>query len=648
MRSKKLFLKIYIPILIIYSIFIIVFSILAIKANSINGYIDSITFNEELTIKINNIDYDSLINIENKSEYLLTNENITNYVYNFRVEFYDKVYRKSDIYDIKLLKDSLPEYITDIKLLGRLGIIFSQKQLDSKIDNIKYNVMVRNVYFISLIPLLIILLAVLFGNKISEIIKSSSEIIKSSKIYNINISLNISIFIILGYLFLIIPYCLFVITWTKYYISIPLIIILLITMCIIVNDATKNFNDVFNLNLFILLTIILIIISFVIISGIGEIFPQSGDMKNGRNAMMRDLVNFSWPLIYPKNGYGFVYYFAHWVIPSLIGKIFGLNIGLFSLILWTSLGIFIFYILLLNLLKVKSNLYKLIFIIIFIFFSVRISDKMKYHIFTEYMPIMTQSYQIFNQSIAIWVMCILFLYQRNSSNFAFLGLSVVFYSPYAIIGILPYMFIKVILDIKNNKFIELKNIFSISNILSSVSIFPLIYLYLSSASTVNDGFKSLITEYNYFVLFISYIVSFGIYMIFLFKDNKNNYILYTTIFVFIFVSMVKYSNDHNFSRTNLTAIFFTYFMSVKYLNENINLKSIKKKLFILLIIISSFSSFIYFENQIIGFLENRTETEKYEERETFNTSYNSWVLRTITCQDMDNSIFFKYIAKDIE
>ena len=198
MRSKKLFLKIYIPILIAYSLFIIVFSILAIKANSIRGYINNINLNEDLTIKMNNIDYDSLINVENRSEYLLTNESITNYIYNFRVEFYDKVYRKTDIYDIKLLKNSFPEYITDIKLLGRLGIIFSQKQLDSKIDNIKYNVMVRNVYFASFIPLFLILLAVLFGNR-------AAEIIKSSKIYNINISLNINIFIILGYLFLIIP-----------------------------------------------------------------------------------------------------------------------------------------------------------------------------------------------------------------------------------------------------------------------------------------------------------------------------------------------------------------------------------------------------------------------------------------------------------
>ena len=31
---------------------------------------------------------------------------------------------------------------------------------------------------------------------------------------------------------------------------------------------------------------------------------------------------------------------------------------------------------------------------------------------------------------------------------------------------------------------------------------------------------------------------------------------------------------------------------------------------------------------------------------TFNTKNNSWHLRTITCQDVDNSIFFKYIAKD--
>lgn len=135
-------------------------------------------------------------------------------------------------------------------------------------------------------------------------------------------------------------------------------------------------------------------------------------------------------------------------------------------------------------------------------------------------------------------------------------------------------------------------------------------------------------------------------MILLYNNNKNNYIFYTSIFVFLFVSMIQYSSDHNFSRTNLTAIFFTFMMSIKYLNDNINIKSIKKSLFIILIIASSFNSFVYFEDQIYGFAKNRVGKETDLYRTTFNTVHNQWVLKTMTCQDIENSIFFKYIAKD--
>ena len=87
-------------------------------------------------------------------------------------------------------------------------------------------------------------------------------------------------------------------------------------------------------------------------------------------------------------------------------------------------------------------------------------------------------------------------------------------------------------------------------------------------------------------------------------------------------------------------------MSIKYLNDNINIKSIKKSLFIILIIASSFNSFVYFEDQIYGFAKNRVGKETDLYRTTFNTVHNQWVLKTMTCQDIENSIFFKYIAKD--
>ncbi|MDO6993934.1 hypothetical protein Q5M87_07905, partial [Brachyspira innocens] len=462
---------------------------------------------------------------------------------------------------------------------------------------------------------------------------------------NKNIKLNISSFITLGYLYLIIPYMIFLFGWTKYYISIPLIILLIITLYLMIKNTLLTYNNVYSINLLVFISVILIIFSLIIVLGIGELFNQSGDMRAGRNATIRDLINFSWPIVYPENGFGFVYYFAHWAVPSVIGKISNIQIGLIALVLWSFIGIFIFFILIINILNIKNNKYILISLVIFIFFG-----SISYRgggIFIEYASITTQIYHLFNQSIAIWVMCSLFLYQKNSSNFAFLGLSVVFYSPYAIIGILPYMFVKVILDIKKNKLKELKNIFSIENILSSISIFPILFLYLTSSDTTNDKFEILISKHNYFILLINYMISFGILMILLYKDNKNNYLFYTSIFLFIFVSMIRYSRDHNFSRTNLTAIFFLVIFTIKYFNDNIGVKSIKKYIVIFVLILGSYNSVLYIENQISYFLQAGIIDESYVVRKTFNNNTNNdWVLRTMTCQNIDNSVFFKYIAKD--
>ncbi len=449
----------------------------------------------------------------------------------------------------------------------------------------------------------------------------------------------------MGYLYLIIPYIIFLFGWTKYYISIPLILVLLIVLFLMIKNTISNYNIVYKINLLVFILILFIIVSFIVVFGIGEIFPQSIDMRRGRNALFRDLINFSWPIIYPKNGYGVVYYFAHWLVPSLFGKLFGLKVGLFTLILWSSFGILIFFILMINFLNIKDNKYIIVSLFIFTFFG--FIPQFAGGIYIEYASMSLQISHLFNQSIAIWIMCMLFLYQKNSSNFAFLGLSIVFYSPYAIIGILPYMLVKLIIDIKSNKLIEFKNIFSIENILSTISIFPILFLYLSSIDTMSDGFEILITKHNYIILFINYLLSFGILMILLYQNNKNNYIFYTSIFVFIFVSMIRYSQDHNFSRTNLTAVFFLSFLLIEYFYKNMNIKSIKKNIIILLFIFVSYKNIIYFENQISLFIEIGISNDNNIVKKTFNeNTKNDWILRTITCQDIDNSIFFKYIAKN--
>lgn len=651
MKNKKIIFVIYITFVIILTVSVIILGFLGNKERV--GYLSEFYINVNKTLEINGLNVketEKLFTIDNKldntaiTNYIFTNTSITNYNYDFRMKYYSKIFTHSDIYGVYPNLNNLPKYIQSAKMWDNNGTPFgnfvSTKMLNfEKIDNINYVLKVKNIFYINIFALILIYIFIKIKDKIQLFMKKL-------KIYNTEIKLNISVFLILGYLYLIIPYIIFVLGWTKYYISIPITVFLLITLYLIIKNTISQYNKYYSINLLVFISILLIIIFFITILGIGEIFNQSGDMRNGRNAVFRDLINFSWPIIYPKNGYGFVYYFAHWVVPSLFGKLFGLQIGLFSLILWSSFGILIFFILMINFLNIRDNKYIIISIIIFMFFSP--IPSYAGGIFIEYASVAVQIYHLFNQSIAIWIMCTLFLYQKNSSNFAFLGLSVVFYSPYAIIGILPYMFVKLILDIKNNKLIELKNIFSVENILSSISIFPILFLYLSSSDTTNDSFQILITKHNYIRLFINYMFAFGLFAIILYKNNKTNYIFYVSIFVFIFVSMIRYSQDHNFSRTNLTSIFFLAVLIIEYFYKNINIKSIKKNIMIFLLIIGSYNSILYFEQQISLFIDNGVLNDDGIGRKTFNKDTMEWVLRTITCKDIDNSIFFKYIAKDIK
>ena len=89
----------------------------------------------------------------------------SNYIYNFRIRYYDKVFRNSDIYGVYLITNSLPEYIKDIKMneLGSpFGIIISDKIIEEeKIDNIKYILRLKNRFILFSIIIILLFLFVL-------------------------------------------------------------------------------------------------------------------------------------------------------------------------------------------------------------------------------------------------------------------------------------------------------------------------------------------------------------------------------------------------------------------------------------------------------------------------------------------------------
>ena len=95
-KNKKLFLKIYISFVIIISIALIILQILGSK-NRV-GY-------------LTDFELINLYQIDNPD-----NTITTNYIYGFRIRYYDKVFRNSDIYGVYPDLSNLPDYMENAEM----------------------------------------------------------------------------------------------------------------------------------------------------------------------------------------------------------------------------------------------------------------------------------------------------------------------------------------------------------------------------------------------------------------------------------------------------------------------------------------------------------------------------------------------------
>ena len=170
-KNKKLFLKIYILFVIIISVALIILQILGSK-NRV-GYLTDFNLNIERMLNLydlENITTNFLIgnksDEEKLSNYLLTNENITNYIYHFRIRYYDKTFRNNDIYGVYPDLSNLPDYIKNVEMDGDgspYGNLVADKIVrEYKIDNINYFLKIKHKLIINYIIVIIFILLVFF------------------------------------------------------------------------------------------------------------------------------------------------------------------------------------------------------------------------------------------------------------------------------------------------------------------------------------------------------------------------------------------------------------------------------------------------------------------------------------------------------
>ena len=192
MKIKNLFLKIYIPFVILTITALIVLQNLGSK-NRV-GYLTDFSLVVDKTMKLKN------------------SENITNYVYHFRIRYYDKVFRNNDIYGVYPDLSNLPDYMENAEMEeggSPYGNFISDKKIieEDKVDNINYTLKIKKnaidiiVFLYSLILIIYLIKYSIINNKIHF-----TKIDYQNKFYNL---INKK-YILYSFLFLILLFSLFV------------------------------------------------------------------------------------------------------------------------------------------------------------------------------------------------------------------------------------------------------------------------------------------------------------------------------------------------------------------------------------------------------------------------------------------------------
>lgn len=166
MKNIKLFNKILLSIGIIFIILILILFILGNIERV--GYLSDFYINTDDTLELNNIGIETtkkLFSPDDKldysllTNYIFTNSNISKYSYNFRISYYSKVFRNSDIYGVYLNTNNLPNYIFNVKFQEKgspFGILISNKEISENIDNIKYHLKLKLTFLFVILVLFIV------------------------------------------------------------------------------------------------------------------------------------------------------------------------------------------------------------------------------------------------------------------------------------------------------------------------------------------------------------------------------------------------------------------------------------------------------------------------------------------------------------
>ena len=383
--------------------------------------------------------------------------------------------------------------------------------------------------------------------------------------------------IALGYLF--IPIVIFMLSWLKIWISIPVVVFLLFVTSRILFDKRAAENDpglkisprfiVFSVICFVLI----LLLSYFL--GAGGFTAQPFDSIK-HNFILKDLIEQSWPVRYEMQGEKGVlcYYIAGYLVPALIGKLTSsFDAASACSAVWHAIGIFIailvFYKSLGN--KRKPAYLLLIFLVFMLFSPFNAMMQFIYMFIYPERTVTALHFQWISEDInvqlssnltllryvfpqfvpAIIVTALMSKYRKRYDIWALLASPLLSYSVFAFIGIVELMLILFLFDmIKDKNFKQsLKSILSLENLAGVISALVfLLYLAGNILQTKPAGAENTLKLVDYSELplvLLLHELAWGLWILFLFKTNKKEPLLWAVsvcLFIFPFFEFGHYND----------------------------------------------------------------------------------------------------------
>lgn len=401
-----------------------------------------------------------------------------------------------------------------------------------------------------------------------------------------------------AYCYLIIPFLLFVGGYCKWWISIPMTIVVLVALYRAIRTSTLPEISTIGKKQFytVIITIILIII-WVYLSGIGNLVPQNSDQES-RNGIYETLVNNRWPVERGKLNTDFlaesrvlVYYIGFWLPSAVVGKVFGIQAGYYAQIVWAVIGIALVCSLMWHW-KSKISIATILFLIFwggldYLGFigtempPILSSQHLEWYTGVgkyQYSSMTTQLGYVFNQAIPTWVATALLMNLKSKKSIVLIWGAVMLNAAFPFIGLIPVVIYFILKDVnhlishaeKETKVMWRKEVFSFQNVIGGGVIGITTFLYFISNDSgkkigtvigaLQNGTETLVAsvsekigiignsvnlqdEIGTYCLFI--MLEIGIYVAFIGKRQVRNGLFYLIIAELLLIPFFKvgYSAD---------------------------------------------------------------------------------------------------------